>query len=168
LSRRYAGTNRLLPAAYEPCRWELEKVADLFQHHEAVVERGTVELFNDVPARCPGEAARAIRLAMTDLLALRQRSAERPDRRLAGLTDAEYLWSPIAGGWTVYQGPAGWTYQYEFAPPALAPFTDRLATRACRGQVFVSDLATVSLSVRPRGASPAAPDQSGVARWAVG
>jgi hypothetical protein len=60
---------------------------------------------------------------MSDLRELWRRSGERLNGRLSGLTDAEYFWSPVAGAWTVYEGASGWTYQYEFAPPAPAPFT---------------------------------------------
>jgi hypothetical protein len=60
---------------------------------------------------------------MSELLPMWQRASERLDHRLAGLTDPEYFWPPVADAWTVYEGPDGWTYQYDFAPPAPAPVT---------------------------------------------
>ena len=45
-------------------------------------------------------------------------------RRLDGLTDEEFTWSPVPDPWTVYQDEdAGWTYHYEEPDPEPAPFT---------------------------------------------
>jgi DinB superfamily len=60
---------------------------------------------------------------MTDLHLLWQRSAVRLERRLAGLTDAEYFWAPVSDAWNVHRSDSGWTYPYEFAPPPPAPVT---------------------------------------------
>jgi hypothetical protein len=60
---------------------------------------------------------------MGDLLALWTRSADRLDRRLAGLEDSEFFWKPVADSWTVYPTAAGWTYDYEFPAPTPAPVT---------------------------------------------
>jgi hypothetical protein len=62
-------------------------------------------------------------LAASDLLTLWRRSAERLERRLAGLDDAEFFWAPVPDAWTVFEGPHGWTYHYEFAPPPPVPVT---------------------------------------------
>jgi hypothetical protein len=61
-----------------------------------------------------------------DLLPLWRRSAERLHRRFAGLRDAEYFWPPVPHAWTVFEGPRGWTYQYEFAPPPVTTIAWRL------------------------------------------
>ena len=60
---------------------------------------------------------------MNDLLTLWRRSAERLQRRLDGLPDAEFFWLPVPDAWTVFEGPEGWTYHYEFAPPPPVPVT---------------------------------------------
>jgi len=55
-----------------------------------------------------------------------QQSGDRLEQRLAGLTDDEYFWEPVADSWTVKPDPAapsGWTYDYDFAPPPPAPVT---------------------------------------------
>ena len=55
-----------------------------------------------------------------------RQSGERLDRRLEGLSDAEYLWEPVDDCWTVHPDPAApdrWTYPYEFDPPPPTPFT---------------------------------------------
>jgi DinB superfamily len=56
-------------------------------------------------------------------LSMWERADERLDRRLSGLTDAEYFWAPVPDAWTVYEGTTGWTYDYDFAPPPPAPVT---------------------------------------------
>jgi len=58
-----------------------------------------------------------------ELLTLWRRSAERLERRLVGLGDAEFFWPPAPGAWTILEGPHGWTYEYEFAPPPPTPVT---------------------------------------------
>jgi len=53
-------------------------------------------------------------------------SGDRLRDRLAGLSDAEYLWLPADDGWTIHPDPARpgrWTYDYDFDPPAPAPVT---------------------------------------------
>lgn len=53
-------------------------------------------------------------------------SGARLEGRCVGLTDAEYLWSPVADAWTIKPDPAHpgrWTYDYDFAPPHPAPLT---------------------------------------------
>lgn len=53
-----------------------------------------------------------------------QASGSRLEQRCAGLTDTEYLWSPVADAWTIKPDPARpgqWTYDYDFAPPPPAP-----------------------------------------------
>jgi hypothetical protein len=45
-------------------------------------------------------------------------------RRLAGTTDAEYLWEPVPGCWTVHRDAAGgWMVDYAFPDPEPAPFS---------------------------------------------
>lgn len=60
---------------------------------------------------------------MSDLLTLWRRSADRLQRRLAGLQDAEFFWLPVPDAWTIFESPGGWTYRYEDAPPPPAPVT---------------------------------------------
>ena len=49
---------------------------------------------------------------------------ERLDRRLAGLTDDEYLWEPAPDAWTVRQaGADGWTVDRVIPDPEPAPVT---------------------------------------------
>ena len=44
--------------------------------------------------------------------------------RLAGLTDDEFFWQPVPGGWTVHEGADGrWTTDYAWPDPDPAPFT---------------------------------------------
>jgi DinB superfamily len=44
--------------------------------------------------------------------------------RLEGLTDDEYLWQPVPGGWTVHPGPSGaWVIDYVEPDPDPPPFT---------------------------------------------
>jgi hypothetical protein len=53
-------------------------------------------------------------------------SAERLERRCAGLTDAELLWEPVPGSWNLVadpEHPGGWTYPYDFSPPEPHPVT---------------------------------------------
>jgi len=55
-----------------------------------------------------------------------EESGDRLRARMAGLTDAEYLWLPAGDGWTIHPDPTRpgrWTYDYDFAPPAPAPVT---------------------------------------------
>lgn len=48
----------------------------------------------------------------------------RLDRRLTGLTDEEYLWQPVSGGWSIRRGETGrWAADYDFPDPEPAPFT---------------------------------------------
>jgi hypothetical protein len=54
------------------------------------------------------------------------RSCDRLLRRLEGLTDAEYLWEPVAGCWNVRRSaksPSGWTVDYPEVPPEPPPVT---------------------------------------------
>lgn len=63
---------------------------------------------------------------MDQLRALWHRSGDRLERRLGGLTDAEFFWAPAEGAWTVRPDPAapsGWTYDYEVPDPSPAPVT---------------------------------------------
>ncbi len=49
---------------------------------------------------------------------------ERLSRRLEGLTDEEYLWQPVPGGWSIRRGEDGrWAADYDFPDPVPAPFT---------------------------------------------
>lgn len=60
------------------------------------------------------------------LLDLWERSADRLAARCDGLTDEELFWEPVPGCWNIRRDPAapsGWSYEYEFAPPAPAPVT---------------------------------------------
>ena len=53
-------------------------------------------------------------------------SADRVERRCAGLTDAELLWEPVPGCWNLaaaLEHPGGWTYPYDFSPPEPHPVT---------------------------------------------
>jgi len=53
-------------------------------------------------------------------------SGDRLAQRCVGLTDAEYLWRPVAEAWTLKPDPdriGRWTYDYEFAPAPPAPVT---------------------------------------------
>ena len=60
----------------------------------------------------------AVLLAQTDEAFGRLRD------RLAGLGDAEYLWSPVDHGWTIRQAADGrWQADYAFPPPQPPPFT---------------------------------------------
>ncbi|MEO6701206.1 MAG: DinB family protein [Jatrophihabitantaceae bacterium] len=43
--------------------------------------------------------------------------------RLAGLSQAEYRWSPVAGCWDVREGPDGWTVEGAREDPEPAPVT---------------------------------------------
>ncbi len=48
----------------------------------------------------------------------------RLSRRLEGLTDEEYLWQPVPGGWSIRRGTDGrWAADYDFPDPQPAPFT---------------------------------------------
>jgi len=48
----------------------------------------------------------------------------RLSRRLEGLTDVEYLWQPVPGGWSIRHGTDGrWAADYDFPDPVPAPFT---------------------------------------------
>lgn len=40
--------------------------------------------------------------------------------RMEGLTDAEYLWEPVEGGWSVRQDASG-TWRQEFVQPEPDP-----------------------------------------------
>jgi len=60
------------------------------------------------------------------LTSLWQRSAERLERRCAGLTDEELFWEPAPDSWNIRRdpsAPSGWSYEYEFDPPPPAPVT---------------------------------------------
>jgi hypothetical protein len=53
-------------------------------------------------------------------------SADRLERRCAGLTDAELLWEPVAGAWNLVadlEHSGGWAYPYHFSPPDPHPVT---------------------------------------------
>jgi hypothetical protein len=59
--------------------------------------------------------------AVSHLLCLWTVSTDRLVNRCAGLTDEEFFWEPVADCWNVRRderAPSGWTYEYEFAPPA--------------------------------------------------
>jgi hypothetical protein len=67
-------------------------------------------------------------MSLTAEILLREweESAERLDERCRGLTDAEYVWSPVSGMWNVApsgDGSGRWVYPYEFAPAPPAPLT---------------------------------------------
>jgi hypothetical protein len=49
--------------------------------------------------------------------------AARATARLEGLTDAEYLWEPVPGCWTVRPGPDGFVIDGAQPPPDPAPVT---------------------------------------------
>ena len=49
---------------------------------------------------------------------------DRLSRRLEGLTDEEYLWQPVPGGWSIRRGEDGrWATDYDFPDLVPAPFT---------------------------------------------
>jgi hypothetical protein len=48
---------------------------------------------------------------------------ERLDARLAGLTDDEYLWEPVTGGWSVRQVGGTWLVDWQDPEPDPAPVT---------------------------------------------
>jgi hypothetical protein len=53
-------------------------------------------------------------------------AADRLDRRLAGLSDAECFWEPVPDSWTVRpdeSAPSGWNIDYDWPPPDPAPLT---------------------------------------------
>jgi hypothetical protein len=70
-----------------------------------------------------GSAGRGRRIAVAAVRLLRsqwQRSCERLATRLAGLTDEEYRWEPVAGCWNVRasaESPTGWTVDYPEVHP---------------------------------------------------
>lgn len=44
--------------------------------------------------------------------------------RLEGLSDAEYLWEPVRGCWTIHESADGyWTTDWSYPPPHPLPFT---------------------------------------------
>ncbi|HEX4489954.1 MAG TPA: DinB family protein [Acidimicrobiia bacterium] len=47
----------------------------------------------------------------------------RTDERLAGLTDAEYLWEPVPGCWSIRPGESGWVFEGSGSDPDPAPVT---------------------------------------------
>jgi len=48
----------------------------------------------------------------------------RLSRRVEGLSDEEYLWQPVAGGWSIRRGADGrWATDYDSPDPEPAPFT---------------------------------------------
>jgi hypothetical protein len=47
----------------------------------------------------------------------------RTDERLAGLTDAEYLWEPVPACWSIRSGPAGFVIDETYDAPDPAPVT---------------------------------------------
>lgn len=49
--------------------------------------------------------------------------ADRTTRRLAGLTDDEYFWEPVAGCWTVRRGHDGFVHDWAWPPPDPHPVT---------------------------------------------
>ncbi|MBA3797774.1 MAG: DinB family protein [Geodermatophilaceae bacterium] len=58
------------------------------------------------------------------LLAQLDEAYGRLSRRLEGLTDEEYLWQPVPGGWSIRRGEnRRWAADYDFPDPAPAPFT---------------------------------------------
>jgi hypothetical protein len=72
---------------------------------------------------------------------------ERLDRRLAGLSDDEYFWEPVASAWTVRSGSGGWTADWSDAEPDPAPVT----TIAWRIWHIASDCLASYLSRSPEG-----------------
>jgi hypothetical protein len=71
----------------------------------------------------------------------------RLDARLAGLTDAEYLWEPVTGSWTVRRQDGGWTADWADPDPDPAPVT----TIAWRVWHLASDCLASYLSRSPAG-----------------
>ncbi|MBA3368542.1 MAG: DinB family protein [Geodermatophilaceae bacterium] len=58
------------------------------------------------------------------LLVQMDEAYERLSRRLEGLSDEEYLWQPLPGGWSIRRGTEGrWAADYDFPDPIPAPFT---------------------------------------------
>ncbi|MDQ3735351.1 MAG: DinB family protein [Actinomycetota bacterium] len=48
----------------------------------------------------------------------------RLSRRLEGLSDEEYLWEPVSGGWSIRPSTDGrWAAEYVFPDPEPPPFT---------------------------------------------
>jgi hypothetical protein len=69
--------------------------------------------------------------AKNDLVVLSDYSWHRTHERLEGLSDAEYLWEPVPGCWTVRRGPTGAMRGDHALPnPDPAPFTT-IAWRLC-------------------------------------
>ena len=62
---------------------------------------------------------------MVELLAAELDEAyETLSRRIAGLTDEEFFWQPVAGCWTVHPDEGGrWVVDYAFPDPEPPPFT---------------------------------------------
>lgn len=59
-----------------------------------------------------------------ELLELSDYAWQRLAARLDGLSDAEYLWEPSAGCWTIRPGQDGaWTWDFTFPQPDPAPVT---------------------------------------------
>jgi hypothetical protein len=60
-----------------------------------------------------------------ELLELSDYAWQRLVDRLAGLTDAEYLWEPVPGCWSVRPGSGGGVWQLDFVrpEPVLQPVT---------------------------------------------
>jgi DinB superfamily len=49
--------------------------------------------------------------------------AGRATERLAGLTDDEYVWKPVANCWSIRAGADGYTTDFAWPPPEPAPVT---------------------------------------------
>jgi uncharacterized damage-inducible protein DinB len=49
--------------------------------------------------------------------------ANRIVERVDDLTDDEYFWEPVAGCWSLRQGPDGWSADWDAAPPHPPPVT---------------------------------------------
>jgi len=59
-----------------------------------------------------------------DLVDLSDYTWQRLIDRLAGLTDEEYFWEPVAGSWSIRAGPDGtWTWDFAWSEPDPPPVT---------------------------------------------
>ncbi len=74
----------------------------------------------------PGGVEQRRRVGVDLLRRAWRSSADRLERRCAGLTDAELVWEPVPGSWNLVadrEHPGSWTYPYDFSPPEPHPVT---------------------------------------------
>ncbi|MGY1807871.1 DinB family protein [Blastococcus sp. SYSU D00669] len=96
------------------------------------------------------------RLVLPVLLHVWDDAWERLDRRLAGLSDEEYLWRPVPGAWSVSRADDGtWTADGTYDEPDPAPVT----TIAWRLWHLASDCLAYYLRTSPGGRPLAVDDR---------